>query len=62
LSQVRPHTALGEVTHAHVVLAVQRGEALRVVSSVDPGGHRGVPVRDRLFGTHITLITSAPMN
>jgi len=62
LGQIRAHTALGEVTHAQVVGAVQRGEALRVVASVGPDRHWGDPGRDRLFGTHITLITSAPTN
>jgi hypothetical protein len=44
------------------VRAVQRGEALRVVASVGPDRHWGDPVRDRLFGTYITLITSAATN
>ena len=62
LGQVRPHTALGEVTHTRVVLAVQRGEALRVVGNGVLDRHPGDPARGWLFGTDITLITSVPTN
>ena len=62
LGQVRAHTALGKITDAPVVLAIQGGEALRLVFSVGPDRQRGDPVRDRLFGTDITLITSVQPN
>jgi len=62
LGQVGTHTTLDEVTHTPVVFAVEGGEALRVIASLTPDRHRGNPVRDRLFGTVITLITSALTN
>jgi len=62
LGQVGTHTTLDEVTHTPVVFAVEGGEALRVIASLTPDRHRGNPVRDRLFGTVITLITSVQPN